>query len=295
LTTDNYNAAAGWRLIHTEPASGASNMALDQALLEAACGDRFASTLRFYRWSPPALSIGRFQPLSEIDLDACAAANVEVVRRPTGGKSILHLDDFTYSIVLARGFPLPDNVVDTYRLISRGILRALRNLGLEAVLQSRENEDYRAAGGACFAAATQADLACTGRKLCGSAQVRRGGAVLQHGSIMLEDHSDLLFDLLRCGGEEARALGMEQYRLRCIALNQTGRHYSWDDLAASFVQGFHEAFGVDITRGGLCERENARWQSLTRIYTSPRWLENAGLACLPGLSVRDTGIAPASP
>ena len=99
-------------------------MALDQAVLEAALRRGFLPTLRFYRWSPPALSIGRFQPLEDIDVEACDARGIEVTRRPTGGKSILHLDDFTYSVVFPPGSNLPENVVEAYRLICGGILRA---------------------------------------------------------------------------------------------------------------------------------------------------------------------------
>ncbi|MBN2025880.1 MAG: lipoate--protein ligase family protein [Actinobacteria bacterium] len=276
-----HDFAPPWRLIHTEPASGASNMALDQALLEAASGDKLPVTLRFYRWDPPALSIGRFQPLSDVDLDACASEGIEVVRRPTGGKSILHLDDFTYSIVIPRGLPLPENVITAYRLISGGILRALRHLGLTAVLQSRASEDYRAAGGACFAAATQADLEYNGKKLCGSAQVRRGGATLQHGSIMIEDHSDMLFGLLRFDGTAEMELQREHYRLRCTALSQVDMPCTWADLAGSFVSGFREAFDVDISPGSLSTWEKERWHILTDAYASSPWLDNADSHAFP--------------
>lgn len=275
------DTASRWRLILTEPACGALNMALDQALLEAAAGDRFPVTLRFYRWEPAALSIGRFQPLKDVDLDACAAENIEVVRRPTGGKSILHLDDFTYSITVPQGFPLPESVVEAYRLICSGILLALQHLGLAAVLQSRASEDYRAAGGACFAAATQADLEYGGRKLCGSAQVRRGGAVLQHGSIMLEDHCDLLFRLLRFDSEEERKLRRERYRLRCIALSQTGKPRSWTDIADAFLTGFRETFGADIPQGELSAWEQDRWHMLAGAYASSPWLDNADSHAFP--------------
>jgi len=256
-------------------------MALDQALLEAASGDTFPVTLRFYHWVPPALSIGRFQPLSDVDIDACATEHIEVARRPTGGKSILHLDDFTYSIVVPPSFPLPESVVEAYRLISGGILCALRRLGLTAALQSRAREDYRAAGGACFAAATQADLEYDGRKLCGSAQVRRGGAILQHGSIMLEDHSDLLFSLLSFGSEAEMDLQREHYRLRCIAMSQTGENHTWTEMAESFVAGFRETFDVDISQGVLSAREERRWRALTDAYASSLWLDNADSHAFP--------------
>ena len=256
-------------------------MALDQTLLESAAAGDFPPTLRFYRWSPPALSIGRFQPLSDVDLDSCAARGIEVVRRPTGGKSILHLDDFTYSIVTGPDFPLPGGVVEDYRMICRGILLALKHLGLEAAIQPREGEAYRLAGGACFAAITQADLELSGRKLCGSAQVRRRGALLQHGSILMEDRSELLFALLRFAGEEERKNGLEDFRKRCIALNHTGWSYTWPQVADAFARGFQENFDALIEEGPLTDTEKRRWAVLTGAYGSVQWLENAALEALP--------------
>jgi len=277
----SHNTFFRWRLLLTDPASGAENMALDQALLENACEGRFRPTLRFYRWTPVAVSIGRFQPLEEIDVAASAAEHIDVVRRPTGGKSILHLDDFTYSIVMPRSFPLPEGVVEAYRLICGGILRAMRHMGLDAVLQPRESEDYRHAGGACFAVSTQADLEFAGRKIIGSAQVRRAGALLQHGSLMLEDHSDRLFEMLRFASEEERRLALERYRRRCIAIEETGTYLPWEDIAEAFVRGFSEAFDADIVREGLYEKEVRRWRVLAHAYESSRWLENADSRAFP--------------
>jgi lipoate-protein ligase A len=275
------NIAPRWRLLYTKPVSGARNMALDHTLLEAASDGRFPTTLRFYRWSPPALSIGRFQPLHDIDLDVCAAEHIDVVRRPTGGKSILHLDDFTYSIVASQDFPLPDSVVEAYRVISGGILHAMQHLGLTTVLQSRDSEDYQAAGGACFAAATRADLEYAERKLCGSAQVRRGGAILQHGSIMLEDHCELLFRLLRFDNEAQRNLQLDHYRLRCIALGETGKPYSWTDVEHAFIVGFRDTFGADLSPGSLSAWEEKRCHILTSAYESSQWLVNADSHAFP--------------
>ncbi len=275
------NIPSCWRLVLTEPASGAANMALDQALLENACEDGFKPTLRFYRWCPACVSIGRFQSLSDLDLAVSAMEGIQVVRRPTGGKSILHLDDFTYSAVMPRGFPLPESVVEAYRLICGGILHAMKRLGLEAVLQPRESEDYRSAGGACFAAATQSDLEFSGKKIIGSAQVRRSGALLQHGSVMLEDHSDLLFRMLRFASDEQRGVAREKYRRRCVAIDETGSQHSWEDIAEAFLRGFGEAFDVDIIPVGLSEEEERRWVALTHAYASPRWLVNADSRAFP--------------
>jgi lipoate-protein ligase A len=256
-------------------------MALDQALLESAVEEGFVPALRFYRWSPPSLSIGRFQPISDVDLDTCAVKGVEVVRRPTGGKSILHLDDFTYSLVLPRSWALPRNVEAAYIVICRGIIAALATVGVEAAVQCRAGEDYRDAGGACFAVATRADLVYAGRKLCGSAQVRREGATLQHGSLFLYDRSDILFDLLRFKSSGEKREALRAYRMRCVTLEETGASVSWDELAVAFRSGFERAFGVSIPEGELTEGELRRWLELKGAYRSPRWLINAESRALP--------------
>jgi lipoate-protein ligase A len=261
-------------------------MALDQALLEQAAGIAFPPTIRFYRWSPPAISIGRFQDLADIDLDACEENGIDVVRRPTGGKCILHKDDFTYSLILPSSFSLPDSVIEAYRIICGGILSALGRLGLAAAVQTGQSEDYRQVRGACFSAVTQADLEWNGFKLCGSAQVRRKGAVLQHGSILLEDRSQELFRLLRFTSEEQRQLALETYRSRCISLDQTGIKVTWHEVSVSFVEGFQERFDVAIEKGGLTADEERRWSELTTGYGSSIWLENADSDLFPGSAVR---------
>ncbi len=263
-----------WRLLSFPPASGTRNMALDQALLQCASAAGFRPTMRFYRWSPPALSIGRFQPADDVDLDRCDAEGIDVVRRPTGGKSILHLDDFTYSIVFPRSYPLPDSVVEAYNIICGGILRALEHLGVDAAMQSHKGDDYRSAGGACFAASTQADLEYAGRKLCGSAQVRRQGALLQHGSILLSDHAELLHNLLRFRSTEERERHLRDFRARCMALDETGYLGSWSEIADSFHHGFADTFQVELEEGVLSPQENRLWEELAEAYMSRHWLYN---------------------
>jgi lipoate-protein ligase A len=263
-----------WRLLPTIVASGSYNMALDQVLLEMAAEGRFKPTLRFYRWYPPALSIGRFQKITDIDLEACGAQGIDVVRRPTGGRSILHLEDFTYSLILPSGFALPDGVVEAYTFICGAILVALDRLGLKATVQSKNNDRYPQMGGACFSASTQADLEFMGRKICGSSQVRRKGAVLQHGSIHLRDHSEILFSLLRFD-DKCRKKALDDYRKRCITMGETDIDCSWDDLAASFRKGFGCFFGAAIEEGRLSDREESMRTRYARAYASKQWLINA--------------------
>ena len=264
-----------WRLLPSLPVDGYGHMALDQALLESAIYEDFTPTLRFLRWDPPALSIGRFQDINDIDLETCAQENIDVVRRPTGGKSILHMDDFTYSLVFPPNCGLPQNVVDAYSVICEGILAAVRHLGLQAVLQSRESGDYSQVKGACFAASTQADLEYRGRKICGSAQVRRRGALLQHGSILMQDRSGLLYRLLSFDSEKERRESLQRYRSRCVPLSAAAIDCSWTEMAESFIRGFSECFAVKIETGELSPGEEAAWQRLRKIYGSREWLLGA--------------------
>jgi len=247
-------------------------MEFDRALLESASDDGFITTMRFFHFRPAALTIGRFQDLAEIDLHACREHGIEVARRPTGGKAILHLDDFTYSMVLPAQAGLPENTLEAYAILSRGIILALQSLGLNAAITIDGNRGYKEAGGACFAATTGADLKYEGRKICGSAQLRRHGALLQHGSILLKDHSQLLFKLLRFQDSMSRELARERYESAYLPLNASGLDVSWQDIALAFQQGFSEAFNIqwgqapasaddilgqidDIKRGGLASLE----------------------------------------
>lgn len=256
-------------------------MALDQALLEAAGEEGFTPTLRFMQWDPPAISLGRFQPIGEVDMEACSSRGIEVIRRPTGGRSILHLDDFTYSIVLPGDPKLPGNVVEAYAYICRGIIAALSLLNIEASVHHGAGDRYAEAGGACFSATTQADLKHAGRKICGSAQVRQGGAVLQHGSLLLEDRSRLLFSLLRYEGEKERSAALAAYRAGCVTLKEAGWCGKWEEIAASFRRGFERSFHVCLQEEGLTAREKGRWRELTDAYRSRAWLVNRRLEPLP--------------
>ena len=139
---------ATWRvLIEREPRTGAWNMALDEAVMEAVASGEVPPTLRFYQWMPPCLSLGKRQPLDGVDFARCRAAGVDVVRRATGGFAILHTDELTYSIAARPDDPRADGaILDAYRKLSQGLLAGLRRLGAPA-LEGREKINDRAAAG----------------------------------------------------------------------------------------------------------------------------------------------------
>jgi len=211
-------------------------MAADLALLDAVAAGG-APRLRLYRWTPPALSLGRFQPDTDVDRAACRSRGVEVVRRPTGGRALLHGADLTYAVAMPRPLGPAGRVDALYRTIAAGLVAGLASLGVDA----RIGEDRSAAGPACFAAAQGADLRVGDRKLCGSAQVQRGPVVLQHGSILLDrlpfDELDLL-----AGGADPR--DRSRLRARSVTLRELGVRADPSAVAASIVAGFASALNV---------------------------------------------------
>ena len=178
---------ARWRLIvDTDMRTGAENMALDEAIMEAVAAGDSPPTLRFYQWAPPCLSLGKRQPLDGVDLAACRADGVDVVRRATGGWAILHTDELTYSVVLRPDDPrVSGAILDTYRTLSQGLIAGLRFLGADAEMNPVIPGGAQNTSAACFEVPSAYEITLGGRKLIGSAQTRPAGKVLQHGSLPL--------------------------------------------------------------------------------------------------------------
>ncbi|RKZ16980.1 lipoate--protein ligase family protein [bacterium] len=170
-------------VIRDVAADGATNMDRDRDLL-ASHRPEHDPVLRLYRWSPPALSIGYNQDEAGFDLDAVAAAGMSIVRRPTGGRAILHADELTYAVFGCSPGPLFGATLhETYMTINRALVSFLRGLGAEVEVSAGEPRS-EAAGAVCFKSAGRHEIAVGGRKLVGSAQRRHGSCFLQHGSIL---------------------------------------------------------------------------------------------------------------
>jgi lipoate-protein ligase A len=179
-----------WRLLVTPPASGAVNMALDEALMERARETR-EWVLRVYSWSRPTISLGRNQTARGCyDLTRIRELDLDVVRRPTGGRAILHHREITYSVTA----PASDagELRESYSRINRLLLGALNTLGAHAEVASDRRRSVRPGMAPCFDEPSPGELVLGGRKLAGSAQWRADGALLQHGSILIADDQSLL-------------------------------------------------------------------------------------------------------
>lgn len=249
-----------WRLILSGAADGATNMAVDEAILEAVAVRDAPPTLRFYTWEPPCLSLGYAQsPEREVDLARCREDGIHWVRRPTGGRAILHADEVTYSVALPRDDPrVQGDVVESYRRLSEGLLEGFRLLGLDVVQATPQTPPGREGSPACFDRPSHYEITCRGRKLVGSAQVRRRGGVLQHGAVPLRGDVARIVHYLRLSEEEREALRVA-LRRRAITVGEAlGHDPGVERVVCALTEGFARALGVRLEPGELTAEERAR-------------------------------------
>lgn len=250
---------ARWRLLLSPFADGATNMALDEALLlNVAAGDG-RPTLRFFRWTPPCLSLGYAQPAGEADPERLRRFGFDLVRRPTGGRAILHTDELTYSIAAPANEPrVLGGVVESYRHLSAGLRRGLEHLGLEvrADKEYSENERQAARGPVCFEVPSNYEITAGQKKLVGSAQVRKQGGVLQHGTLPLTGDVARICDALKFDSEDEREAARARVQQRATTVAEVlQKEISWEAAAAAMAQGFAEALNLNLAESPLSSKE----------------------------------------
>ncbi len=220
--------------------------------LQESSGDRANPSLRLYRWQPWAISLGHHQSPDDLDLARCAAEGIDVVRRPTGGRAILHAEELTYCVVMYTGRRA---VLTVYNDISRALVRGLKLFGVEVTLQkSQPNfpEAYRHASAIpCFTSSARYEIEWRGRKLVGSAQRRYGDGerdvVLQHGSILCGPAHKRLTDFLRVPDHAVIDRVRREMEEKTVDLREiTGSGVALDRLAGCIKRGFEEEWGIQF-------------------------------------------------
>lgn len=268
-----------WRLIPYSVHSAADNMAIDEAILDAHLEGLVSPTLRLYGWEPPAISIGYGQKLSGTVESRIRSKGYDVVRRPTGGRAVLHQFELTYSFVGSAGSAdefagaLSDSVIGAYKQICQGLIRAFEDLGFSLEL-GESSRDYKS-NQDCFLATTSADLHYQGKKMIGSAQLRRKSAILQHGSILLNQPQDLMSLLLKEDDQNSSANGSDKENVK----TETQRHanlfeilgepVSIPRLQESLKKGFERAFSKEHEIATLTEHEIACAEQYRARYQCP--------------------------
>ncbi|MGD1044267.1 MAG: lipoate--protein ligase family protein [Bacteroidota bacterium] len=240
-----------WRFENTGVRSGVFNMEYDVALARALVDGTGYSTLRVYGWRPSAISLGWNQSMDEIDLTKTSAAGIDVVRRPTGGRAILHANELTYSVVMRVH---NKNVLTIYDDISRALVAGLQELGAPVAIEKSQPHFpslYRTASAvACFSSTGRYEIKCDGKKLVGSAQRRYAAVdgeevVLQHGSILLGSEHKRIVEFLNLPSEEQRVALMRELDEKTTELSTIlNRTVKFDETADAILHGFRKAWSI---------------------------------------------------
>jgi lipoate-protein ligase A len=248
-----------WRLlVQDEPRSGSWNMALDHALAESNVDGE--GVLRFYAWSPHTISFGRNEPArGRYDLATARKAGLGFVRRPTGGRAVLHAREVTYSVV----FPVRalGGLRRSYLRISEGLVTGLRSLGCAAEVVTG-GLTLPPDAGPCFQAPAPGEVVLAGRKLVGSAQVRMGGSVLQHGSVILSGDQSILTRLTGGAGDSAPP----------ATLDSVSGSLGWQQVTGALAEGLTLALGGSWRQGDVTPLEEDRAARLDHDhYATDAW------------------------
>src|SRR5512140_2642825 len=238
-----------WRLLITPPTRGAWNMAADEAILEHIGRGESLPTLRLYAWTPACLSLGHAQPFADVDVARLQRRGWDVVRRPTGGRAILHTDELTYSVMAPTDEPrLAGSVLESYNRLACALLYAIRALGLDACSQPLGAEMHvgapaglkpNSANPVCFEVPSAYEITVDGKKLIGSAQARRKEGILQHGSLPLTGDLTRICQALVFPDEAARAEASNRLLARATTVESAlGRAPDWETAAQAFVRAF---------------------------------------------------------
>ena len=252
-------------------------MAVDEAILYAVGGGLAPPTLRLYAWEPACLSLGHAQPLADIDQERLAERHWDLVRRPTGGRAILHQGELTYAVVAPEAHPLVQGgVLESYRRISRGLVGALESLALTVEVKGSEAiSAIDRSNPICFEVPSAYEITVGGRKILGSAQVRRRNAVLQHGSLPLTGSIAQICEVLQYPHEAQRASARTQLEQRAATLEDLlGQPLAWSRAAEAFQSGFESALDLSFHRTSLSYGEAAEAEKLLHErYLSPGWTQ----------------------
>ena len=253
------------RRLDQGPMPGPWNMAVDDALLQACIAGAVGfPCVRFYAWEPPTLSLGMHQDVAvAADAAALRRMGVDLVRRLTGGRAVLHDRELTYAVIApSRHGPLAGSVMAAYRRISEALVDGLARLGLDAELSAGEAGGGPGDASPCFTRLSPCEVHVDGIKVIGSVQLQRGGCLLQHGSIPLRGDPARL--ARATGGAETGPLkGLEDLLDRELPL---------PELVEALAAGFAARLDAEVIPGSLTPAEEASARHLSRTrYASREW------------------------
>ncbi len=248
-------------------------MAADEALLRSVIKGNSPPTIRFYRWQPPTVTLGYFQDMEkEIETEMCQKKGIQVVRRLTGGRAILHDDELTYSIAAnEKEKQVSGSIIESYLKISQALVNGLNIYGVQVEMMARPSKEKGSA--ACFDAPSWHEIVWRGRKLVGSAQTRKQGSLLQHGSLPISLDVELLFELLTIPNHQVKERLKKNFQQKAVSLEEiTKREVDYKKLTEALVEGFSQTFNIKIEWDDLTEEEKAYAEDLKATkYSQNAW------------------------
>lgn len=250
-------------------------MALDESLLISAGEKKQPPTLRLYDWESATLSLGFAQPINDVNLSALQESGWGIVRRPTGGRAILHVDELTYSITApADEPPLAGSLLDSYQLISNAILNSLEHLGVQACneKENKRPEQHQKAP-VCFETPSNYEIISSGRKLVGSAQARKYNGLLQHGSLPLHGDLTRINRVIKFNIDSTIVEADKRLLEHAITLESVlGKVISTTSTQNAFIRGFAETFGIEWLESQPTREEITRAETLVQTkYSTEAW------------------------
>jgi len=255
-----------WELIiDREPGDGSWNMAVDEFLFQSLDTEISHTVLRFYSWKKPTVSIGYSQKAADIvDVEFCKLKGIDIVRRITGGKLVLHHEEVTYSLVSTDNETFPPTVGNSYKQVSEALMVGLKEMGLNPNLADMPPEEYVRDHRLCFSYPARNEVEVSGKKIIGSAQKRMGSKFIQHGLIPLKENENLL---------KFVTLYKEEEEIQMISLSQAlGKDVDFNWTVPVLCAGISEYFGIHlITRALTQEEEGAICQIQKERYANPVW------------------------
>jgi len=253
-----------FRFIYTGYRNGSINMAMDEAVMIGLEKHLSTPVLRVYKWHPPTISIGYFQPISEIDLKKCSTDGIGVVRRLTGGRAVLHDKELTYSIIFSEEEFEPFTKKEIFTFIANCLIETLRLLGIEARIAEKSRGNLKSPD--CFASPAQYELETTkGEKLIGSAQVIRRGIVLQHGTIPITDSYKKISQYLTDYNQPTPKLSKS-------LSESAGRIITEEELLRAIFDGFSNF--INLEDGEFTSYESLLIRKLSKEkYSAEEWLK----------------------
>jgi len=253
-------------------------MAVDEVLLSSVIEGKSPPTIRFYRWQPATVTLGYFQDMDkEIETEICKKKGIQVVRRLTGGRAILHDNELTYSLTAnEKEKQVSGSIIESYLKISQALVNGLNIYGVEVEMMARPSKEKGSA--ACFDAPSWHEIVWNGRKLVGSAQTRKQGFLLQHGSLPFSLDVELLFQLLRISNAQVKERLKKNFQQKAVSLEEiTQKEVDYKKLVEALVQGFSQTFNIKVAWDDLSKEEKANAQELKETkYSQNAWNNRKG-------------------